>query len=92
VVLGDDVLPKHAELLKQNVQEMFNGEALPHHVASSNAYLGAVAIRDALDLGADIVITGRWLIRLWYLHHYCMNINGHWMIMTSWHKVHWQGM
>ncbi|MFO1416765.1 MAG: acyclic terpene utilization AtuA family protein [Acinetobacter sp.] len=59
VVLGDDVLPKHAELLKQNVQEMFNGDALPHHVASSNAYLGAIAIRDALDLGADIVITGR---------------------------------
>ena len=59
VVLGDDVLPKHTELLKQNVQEMFNGEALPAHVASSNAYLGAVAIRDALDLGADIVITGR---------------------------------
>ena len=59
VVLGDVVLPKHAELLKQNVQEMFNGEALPAHVASSNAYLGAVAIRDALDLGADIVITGR---------------------------------
>jgi hypothetical protein len=47
LVLGDDVLPKHAELLKQNIQEMFNGEALPH-VASSNAYLGAVAIRDAL--------------------------------------------
>ena len=59
MVLGDDVLPKHAELLKQNVQEMFNGDALPHHVASSNAYLGAIAIRDALDLGADIVITGR---------------------------------
>ena len=59
VVLGDDVLPKHTELLKQNVQEMFNGGALPAHVASSNAYLGAVAIRDALDLGADIVITGR---------------------------------
>ena len=59
VVLGDDVLPKHTDLLKQNVQEMFNGSALPAHVASSNAYLGAVAIRDALDLGADIVITGR---------------------------------
>lgn len=59
VVLGDDVLSKHAELQQKNIREMFNGEALPHHVASSNAYLGAVAIRDALDLGADIVITGR---------------------------------
>lgn len=59
VVLGDDVLPKHAELSQQNIQEMFNGDALPAQVASSNAYLGAVAIRDALDLGADIVITGR---------------------------------
>ncbi|MDC4552172.1 DUF1446 domain-containing protein [Acinetobacter baumannii] len=59
VVLGDDLLPKHEQLKPQNIQEMFSGEALPEQVASSNAYLGAVAIRDALDLGADIVITGR---------------------------------
>ncbi|HFG6865412.1 acyclic terpene utilization AtuA family protein [Acinetobacter baumannii] len=59
VVLGDDLLPKHEQLKTQNIQEMFSGEALPEQVASSNAYLGAVAIRDALDLGADIVITGR---------------------------------
>lgn len=59
VVLGDDLLPKHEQLKSQNIQEMFSGEALPQQVASSNAYLGAVAIRDALDLGADIVITGR---------------------------------
>ncbi|MDE9410033.1 acyclic terpene utilization AtuA family protein [Acinetobacter nosocomialis] len=59
VVLGDDLLPKHGQLKSQNIQEMFSGEALPEQVASSNAYLGAVAIRDALDLGADIVITGR---------------------------------
>ena len=59
VVLGDDLLDQHAELQKQGIKEMFNGEDLPPHVASSNAYLGAVAIRDALDLGADIVITGR---------------------------------
>lgn len=59
VVLGDDLLPKHKQLKSQNIQEMFSGEALPEQVASSNAYLGAVAIRDALDLGADIVITGR---------------------------------
>ncbi|MFW6713427.1 acyclic terpene utilization AtuA family protein [Acinetobacter pittii] len=59
VVLGDDLLPQHEHLKQQNIQEMFSGEALPEQVASSNAYLGAVAIRDALDLGADIVITGR---------------------------------
>lgn len=59
VVLGDDLLVKHEQLKQQNIQEMFSGEALPEQVASSNAYLGAVAIRDALDLGADIVITGR---------------------------------
>lgn len=59
VVLGDDLLPKHEQLKSQNIQEMFSGEALQEQVASSNAYLGAVAIRDALDLGADIVITGR---------------------------------
>lgn len=59
VVLGDDLLPQHEHLKQQNIQEMFSGEALPEQVASSNAYLGAVPIRNALDLGADIVITGR---------------------------------
>ncbi|MCZ1180044.1 acyclic terpene utilization AtuA family protein [Acinetobacter pittii] len=59
VVLGDDLLAQHEQLKQQNIQEMFSGEALPEQVASSNAYLGAVPIRNALDLGADIVITGR---------------------------------
>ncbi|MHC3123847.1 acyclic terpene utilization AtuA family protein [Acinetobacter sp. GN11] len=59
VVLGDDLLAQHEQLKQQNIHEMFSGEALPEQVASSNAYLGAVAIRDALNLGADIVITGR---------------------------------
>ncbi|OTU47059.1 terpene utilization protein AtuA [Acinetobacter pittii] len=59
VVLGDDLLPQYEHLKQQNIQEMFSEEALPEQVASSNAYLGAVAIRDALNLGADIVITGR---------------------------------
>jgi len=59
VVLGDDLLAEHEQLKSQNIQEMFSDEALPEQVASSNAYLGAVAIRDALNLGADIVITGR---------------------------------
>jgi hypothetical protein len=59
VVLGDDLLAQHEQFKQQNIREMFSEEALPDQVASSNAYLGAVAIRDALDLGADIVITGR---------------------------------
>ncbi|OCZ53231.1 acyclic terpene utilization AtuA family protein [Acinetobacter seifertii] len=59
VILGDDLLAQHEQLKQQNIQEMFSGEALPEQVASSNAYLGAVAICDALNLGADIVITGR---------------------------------
>ncbi|QWZ61468.1 DUF1446 domain-containing protein [Acinetobacter pittii] len=59
VVLGDDLLAQHEQLKQQNIQEMFSGEALPEQVASSNAYLGAVAIHNALGLGADIVITGR---------------------------------
>ncbi|MCU7695764.1 DUF1446 domain-containing protein [Acinetobacter sp. AYS6] len=59
VVLGDDLLAKQEQLKQQNIQEMFSGEPLPDQVASSNAYLGAVAIRNALNLGADIVITGR---------------------------------
>ncbi len=59
VVLGDDLMSNQAELKNQNIKEMFSGEDLPSHLASCNAYLGAVPIRDALDQGADIVITGR---------------------------------
>ena len=59
VVLGDDLMPKQAEFKSQNIKEMFSGEELPSHLASCNAYLGAIPIRDALAAGADIVITGR---------------------------------
>lgn len=59
VVLGDDLMPNLAELKSQNIKEMFSGEELPSHLASCNAYIGAIPIRDALDAGADIVITGR---------------------------------
>lgn len=59
VVLGDDLMPQQAELNTQNIKEMFSGEDLPSQLASCNAYLGAVPIREALDQGADIVITGR---------------------------------
>ncbi|TCM63339.1 uncharacterized protein DUF1446 [Acinetobacter calcoaceticus] len=59
VVLGDDLMPQQRALQTQQIREMSSDTALPSSLASCNAYLGAVPIRDALDLGADIVITGR---------------------------------
>ncbi|XP_066931595.1 uncharacterized protein [Clytia hemisphaerica] len=49
VVTGDDILDKREEL----------GDTLPQNIHSMNAYLGCGPIARALDLGADIVITGR---------------------------------
>ncbi len=59
VVLGDDLIAEQGQLRASGVTEMFSGQAMPENMASINAYLGAVPIRDALDAGADIVITGR---------------------------------
>ena len=59
VVLGDDVSGSIESLRAQGVREMFDGRELPQKVTSANAYLGARAIANALDAGADIVITGR---------------------------------
>lgn len=59
VVTGDDVLPLVPELREQGVQEMQSGAPLPERLLTANAYLGALPIRQALDAGADVVITGR---------------------------------
>ncbi|MDE2420703.1 MAG: DUF1446 domain-containing protein, partial [Gammaproteobacteria bacterium] len=59
VVLGDDLTAEQAQLRASGVTEMFSGQTMPENMASINAYLGAVPIRDALTTGADIVITGR---------------------------------
>jgi len=58
VVLGDDLLPRQAEL-PADVQGMDDGAALPASLVSINAYLGAEPIAAALAQSADIVITGR---------------------------------
>lgn len=59
VVLGDDLNDRQQELRDAGTTEMFTGEAMPATMASVNAYLGAIPVRDALAAGADIVITGR---------------------------------
>ncbi len=59
VVLGDDLSPRQQEFRDAGTQEMFSGAAMPKTLASMNAYLGALPVRDALAAGADIVITGR---------------------------------
>ncbi|HEY6130775.1 MAG TPA: acyclic terpene utilization AtuA family protein [Halioglobus sp.] len=60
-VLGDDLTGRKEHLQAQGITEMFSGAAFPpaEKVLSVNAYLGAFPIARALDLGADIVVTGR---------------------------------
>ncbi|WP_053146662.1 acyclic terpene utilization AtuA family protein [Pseudomonas sp. P97.38] len=59
VLLGDDLQGQWDRLAGQGLREMFSGEPPPAACVSSNAYLGAPGIVEALRLGADIVITGR---------------------------------
>ncbi|MBV4457476.1 DUF1446 domain-containing protein [Pseudomonas sp. COR58] len=59
VLLGDDLQPQFKGLGAQGITEMFSGAPLPPLCVSTNAYLGAPGIVEALRLGADIVITGR---------------------------------
>ncbi|VEF12072.1 acyclic terpene utilization protein AtuA [Pseudomonas fluorescens] len=57
VLLGDDLQPQFKQL--GGIREMLSGAPLPPICVSTNAYLGAPGIVEALRLGADIVITGR---------------------------------
>ncbi len=58
-VYGDNLSDKTAELDPQQLTENQSGEPLPEKLASINAYLGAQPIADALNAGADVVVTGR---------------------------------
>jgi hypothetical protein len=64
VVAGDDILSQLDVLLTRRVElkNMETGEPLSSirsHVQSANVYFGAFPIAEALQRGADIVITGR---------------------------------
>jgi hypothetical protein len=58
-VEGDNLVKRQGEFSEAGVVEMFSGEEFPEQCLSVNSYLGASAVRDALNAGADIVITGR---------------------------------
>ena len=57
-VYGDDLMSRD-DIPRQEMTEMQTGAALPETLGSMNAYLGGRPIADALDAGADIVVTGR---------------------------------
>lgn len=63
-VTGDNILPLLDDLLARGIEfkNMDTGEplsAVRANVQSANAYLGAFPLAQALDQGAEIVITGR---------------------------------
>ena len=58
-VEGDDLIDSQDKLSKMNVKEIDSEKSLPENLLSINVYLGASPIKRALDLGADIVLTGR---------------------------------
>lgn len=64
LVSGDDILPRLDELLAagHQMRDMDTGRPLSDirdQVVSANAYIGMAPVVEALDRGADIVVTGR---------------------------------
>lgn len=64
IVTGDDIMPRLDEMLQRGLEfkNMDTGEPLSSvrdKVQSANVYIGAGALVEALDKGADVVITGR---------------------------------
>ncbi|XP_034020027.1 uncharacterized protein lratb.1 isoform X2 [Thalassophryne amazonica] len=59
VVTGDDLMPHMNHLAEVKVADDGRMQQLPKTLHSMNAYIGAIPIQRCLDLGADVVITGR---------------------------------
>ena len=64
VVLGDDVYGRIDDMLARGIEmrSMDTGEPLTsirNRILSANAYIGAYPLIEALETGADVVITGR---------------------------------
>ena len=58
-VYGDDLSTSITPFDKAQMTELQSNEPLPENLSSINAYLGAKPIADALQAGADIIVTGR---------------------------------
>ncbi|MGV3569509.1 MAG: acyclic terpene utilization AtuA family protein [Ramlibacter sp.] len=58
-VEGDDCLHMLDALRAAGARDFYAGAPMPEGISSANVYLGALPIARALDLGADIVVTGR---------------------------------
>ena len=59
IVEGDNLINQENSLRELPVKELETDKAMPEEIISINAYLGAAGVRQALELGADMVITGR---------------------------------
>lgn len=59
VVQGDDLIPHLPALRPLDPRDMATGAPMPDRLLTANAYLGALPIRAALGMRAQIVITGR---------------------------------
>lgn len=57
-VHGDDILERAGQY-RETARDFYTGAPMPAELLSANAYLGALPIARALQLGADIVVTGR---------------------------------
>ena len=59
ILEGDNLLDIEKDLRSMNIKEIDSNKPFPENLLSINAYLGAPGIKAALELDADIVITGR---------------------------------
>ncbi|XP_039606221.1 uncharacterized protein LOC120527158 [Polypterus senegalus] len=59
VITGDDMMAEKDSLKEAGTTDMNSNRIFPENITSINAYLGASPIKRVLDLGADIVVTGR---------------------------------
>jgi len=59
IVEGDNLIDQENLLRELPVKELETDKYMPKGIVSINAYLGAGGVRQALEQGADIVITGR---------------------------------